>query len=316
MASRPARQSANLSIAIAIALGTGACAKVLGFDSALPQADGGAGQPCATNDDCTSKACVDSRCAALGSGVTAPFDGTTGKPCTSDADCRGPSGPGNDTCDLSSPTPVCRLPHCSAPSYGDVHYCDGPDTPASPGICLPDGTCWPKCTFQGDGTAAVGCAPNDACNAYSFAQDGTGRVAGTGFCRGGCETDADCSNGLRCQVDQGLCVATVASHAALGTACDEASTACDCFYATSSRSGYCAQACKVGGAPCPGGSTCDALLPTTFSASGDGAAVTAFTSQNPGLGGLCAPTCASGTASCPASSTCLSITVAGPDCLP
>jgi hypothetical protein len=327
MAPRPARQSAPLSLVVALAFGTAACAKVLGFDTSLAVADGGVGEPCAANEDCASKACIDRRCGSVGlgsgssSGSGGPadsFDGTTGHPCTSDADCRGPSGPGNDTCDFSSPTPVCRLPHCIAPANGIVHYCDGPDAPGSPGICLADGTCWPTCTFQGDGTPASGCATNNACNAQSFGLDPkTGLPAGIGFCRGGCETDADCSNGLRCQVDQGLCVAALASHAALGTACDAtASTACDCFYVSASHVGYCAQACKVGGAPCPGGSTCDALLPTTWSSPPADGSTTEFTLQNPGLGGLCAPTCVPGSATCPPNSTCQSITVPGPDCLP
>jgi hypothetical protein len=286
---RRARRPALVWGALATALAAPGCAKVLGFDATLPEADGG----------------------------SVPwFDGTTGQACARDGDCVGASGPGVNRCDLSSPAPACRLPQCAAHADGHVHYCDGPDVPASPGICLADGTCWPKCTFGDDGTPAVGCLGQDACNAYAFETDpATGTPRGIGYCRGGCETDVDCRSGMRCQTDRGLCVATLSFDEALGTACQiDASPACDCFYAATSHAGYCAQACTMSGAECPPGSTCEALLPTTYVA-GD-ATVQGFTTQSPGLGGLCAPTCGPGLPICPAGSTCQLVTVAGPDCLP
>lgn len=295
----------------ALAVGGWGCAKILGYDATLPQADGGAGQPCASDQDCESRACVASQCAA-----PAAFDGKTGARCASDGDCRGPAGPGRDVCDRSSPTPVCRLPQCAAPVDGQVHYCDGPDVSTSPGVCIADGTCWPKCSFQSDGSPATGCLVGVACNAAGYVVDpASGSAAGIGFCRGGCEKDADCPNGRRCQTDQGLCVSSVTPPLEAGTACDlTASPACDCFYANATRRGYCAQACTVGGAACPDGTTCDALLPTAWVQ--DGAAIIGFVLQNPGLGGLCAPACTPDKPPCPANSTCQSFTVAGPDCLP
>jgi hypothetical protein len=237
--------------------------------------------------------------------------------CANDGDCRGFSGPGHDVCDFSSPTPACRLPTCSAPADGKVHYCDGPDAPTSPGVCLPDGTCWPKCTFQDDGSPAVGCLAKVACNAAAYMLDpSNGQSVGVGFCRGGCEADDDCATGRHCQLDRGLCVLAAATHLEAGTACDvDASSACDCFYARGTGRGYCAQACKVDGVACPDGTTCDALLPTAWVDDGGGT-VLGFSGQNADLGGLCAPLCTSGYPPCPTNSACAQYTVAGPDCLP
>src|SRR5579863_5646364 len=72
------------------------------------------------------------------------YDGTTGTACTTDADCTSPGGPGIARCSNSVlapndyyPTAVCILPTCSPVSNSArVHYCDGPDEPGSPGVCI------------------------------------------------------------------------------------------------------------------------------------------------------------------------------------
>jgi hypothetical protein len=249
------------------------------------------------------------------------------------------TGPGVNKCSNGKifnigqlfPTPICIVPpsvqgNCDPGQDGNIHYCDGPDDPSSPGICLPNGSntvgiCLPQCTFRTDGLAPVGCQGKDACSVYGFGQDATtSQLIGIGYCLGGCEADADCATGQRCQVDEGYCVNTPATgELPVGTGCNVAANpqpACDCIASTSDNLGYCAQYCKVGGVACPSGSTCDAGLPTTLAGAGD-ATVAGFSKQNTGLAGFCAPACVvGGTTKCPPNSTCQSLSAAGPDCTP
>jgi hypothetical protein len=248
------------------------------------------------------------------------YDGTTGKACSSDADCRSATGPNVARCSTTVfapeqyyPTPVCILPTCSPVSGSTaVHYCDGPDDPSSPGICAPYGTsgggiCLPKCTYDKNGGAAVGCTGKDVCNTYPAATQG-----GVGYCWAGCTRDADCPAGQKCQTDQGLCVEGVAPPTkAFGTPCtqtDSNNGACNCLYG-SAGSGYCSSFCITGQAGgCPAGATCDALEYRSYG----------FSTANPGLGGYCTITCGGGSdggTACPAS-TCTNVFAAGPDCIP
>jgi len=247
-----------------------------------------------------------------------PYDGTTGKPCASDADCTTPGGPGLARCSSTvfAPqayyaTPVCILPTCSPVSDTTVHYCDGPDAPSSPGICVPQsvgGICLPKCTFDKTGDAAVGCAGKDVCNAYTSASAG-----GVGYCWAGCTQNGDCPTGQQCQTDQGLCMeGLVPPTKTFGAACTKADSddgACNCLYGGTAETGYCSSFCIVGGpSTCPVGSVCDGLEYRQYG----------FTTSNPGMAGFCSAVCAAGDAgpACPANSTCSDAFAAGPDCVP
>jgi hypothetical protein len=247
-----------------------------------------------------------------------PYDGTTGKACTSDADCTVAGGPGIARCSSSVfapesyyPTPVCILPTCTPVSDQQIHYCDGPDQPSSPGICVPQGTagggiCIPKCTYDETGDAATGCVGKDMCFAYT-----TGTQGGVGYCWGGCTQDGDCPQGQKCQTDQGLCVeGVVPPTKAFGAACtksDSDNGVCNCLYGGSAETGYCSSFCITGGpATCPAGSICDGLEYRQYG----------FSTQNPGLGGFCSSTCVGDAETCPANSTCTNIFAAGPDCVP
>jgi len=276
-------------------------------------------------------------------------DGTTGKQCTTDADCN--TGPGVDKCSNTGgtgffmagqlfSTPVCLIPptqagNCDPGTDGNLHFCDGPDDPSSPGVCLQDGSatvgiCLPQCGFAQDGSAATGCVGTDVCNVAGFATsgaDGGGPVVGIGYCFGGCITDADCPAGNKCQTDEGIClIAPTTGDAPQGTGCKASSTGastpvCNCIANTSTNEGYCGQFCKTGGTACPTGSICDAQLPLTL-VNSDDASIPGWTTANPGLAGFCSPTCViDGGASdeagtCYTNSTCQSGTVGGPNCLP
>jgi len=132
--------------------------------------------------------------------VTKPYDGTTGLACTTDSDCQPPGGPGIALCsptvftpETYYPTSVCILPTCSPVSGTTLHYCDGPDDPSSPGICVPQqtgGICLPKCTFDKAGSPAVGCIGKDACDVYT-----SNTAGGVGYCWAGCTKDGDCATG-------------------------------------------------------------------------------------------------------------------------
>jgi len=223
--------------------------------------------------------------------------GPTGERCDASSDCAdGGTGPvcsNSFTQNVTGvpaqifPAPVCILPlpdggggNCDpAPLDSDpdglkVHYCDGPDDPSSPGVCVPFnpadpvpgmGACYPKCTFGTDGSAATGCAGGNTCAFLNYvlvtpADGGTtadgGHVAqGVGYCQGTCLTDADCAAlgdggaGYSCQKDIGFCTQDpVVRTKALGEACtkdDSDAGACNCF-AGPSGNGYCSTRCIVG----------------------------------------------------------------------
>jgi hypothetical protein len=250
--------------------------------------------------------------------VMKPYDGTTGKMCASDADCMTPHGPGVARCSSSVfapeqyyPAAVCILPTCSPVSAQQLHFCDGPDDPSSPGICVPGGgqgggICLPKCTYDKNGGAANGCVGKDACWSYT-----TGMNGGVGYCWAGCTSDMDCAGGQKCQLDQGLCVeGVVPPTKAFGVACtkaDQQNGACNCLYGNT-NSGYCSSFCVVGGAGCAMGATCDAFEYRTYG----------YATQNPGMAGYCTLTCSAGDAGpgCPANVSCTNIFAAGPDCIP
>jgi hypothetical protein len=246
-----------------------------------------------------------------------PSDGTTGKKCASDADCQPPNGPGVARCSTSVfapqqyyPDAVCILPTCSPVSGQTLHFCDGPDAPSSPGICVPNGQqggiCLPKCTYDKNGGMAAGCVGKDTCWSYT-----TGSNGGVGYCWAGCTSDGDCSGGQKCQTDEGLCELGITPPTKMfGAACTKTDTqngVCNCLYGNM-NTGYCSSFCVVGGPACPMGATCDALEYRQLG----------FSTQNAGMAGYCTSTCASGDAgpSCPAAATCTNIFAAGPDCIP
>jgi hypothetical protein len=278
--------------------------------------------------------------------------GTSGQPCTSG--CAGDAGPdaaGANVCsntlppqiiaDVKAqiwPTPVCVVPpppggvvspltgNCdpaplsSDPNGLQVHYCDGPDLPSSPGVCVPFdpsnpqtglGACYPRCTFSTDGSRAIGCIGADTCAFFRFnpvplpdagaSADGgvaTG-VTGVGFCQGTCQKDADCADlnvggaNFVCQTDLGYCTPQpVVRTKPLGAPCtvaDSDAGACNCF-AGADGSGYCSTRCVVGGVPCPMGWVCDPGEPANVTVLG---LMTTFPVLAPtqGMVGMCAPPC-------------------------
>jgi hypothetical protein len=271
-------------------------------------------------------------------------------------DCAGtPGGPGVNKCSTSLgysastnatiqpfPTPVCEMPpganggNCdplppSDPTGTYIHFCDGPDDPSSPGVCVPLtsppasglGTCLPQCVFTLDGSPASGCIGVDTCVQIAIASTAAGQLLGEGYCQGTCETDSDCTSlgaNFVCQTDTGFCTThRVTRTKAIGAACtanDLATGACNCLLTSTAR-GYCTSACIVGGTPCAGGWTCETFQPAAIQVGGGG--VVLVPSANSGLSGLCAAPCDpsdAGAGSCPPNSTCQTATVAGPDCLP
>jgi hypothetical protein len=263
------------------------------------------------------------------------FDGTVGTACTSDLDCQPAGGPGMNTCSTTTfvdpifPTPVCVLRSCDPGTDGLIHFCDGPDNPQSPGICLPTpsgGTCLPSCFFGADGAAPVGCKGKDTCTYYaSGVSTTTGQPVAIGYCFGGCVTDADCPTGSACQTNAGICVASATPPTKpIGSTCTAADNGsnttpptCNCFLGPTSTQGFCTQSCIVRSATatCPGGYVCDSLLPAQLTNAAD-ASVTGFTVQNTNLAGLCLPTCGGDAAACPGMSTCSTADTAGQDCTP
>ena len=246
------------------------------------------------------------------------YDGTTGKTCASDADCKTRFGLSRCSSTVFAPesyfaTPVCIVPTCSPVSDTTPHYCDGPDSPTSPGICMPYGTsgggiCLPQCTYDKNGGPAKGCPGKDVCFGDTGATQG-----GVGYCWGGCTADADCPSGQKCQTDQGLCVeGVVPPTKPFGAACTSADNnngTCYCLYGANGT-GYCSSFCVVGGAStCPAGSTCDGLEYRQYG----------YSTPNAGLGGFCTVACTAGSeagATCPANTSCTNIFAAGPDCIP
>ncbi|MGD0673892.1 MAG: hypothetical protein ABSC94_00645 [Polyangiaceae bacterium] len=244
---------------------------------------------------------------ATGGGL---YDGTVGKICMSNLDCEPPGGPGINVCSSSLqsgilfPTPVCVLTSCDPGTDGNLHFCDGPDMPSSPGVCLDLGNgagfCLPQCELLTDGKAPTGCAAGSACAALALGVDSSGNVAGAfGACLSACTQDSDCPTGAVCQVDTGSCVSKlVTAEKAPGASCTSADTTanvCYCFTGTlpdgGTGDGICAPACVTGPAEgCPSGFICDGLLQTTVTAN-NGASEPGFMVQTPGLVGRCFPAC-------------------------
>ena len=297
-------------------------------------------------------------------GAHAPSDMTTGKVCTKDSDCRGSAAnaPGINRCSNTMtarnaidptqytyggvplaplPTPICMpaLPlapgtgNCdpcggTTPCDGNIHFCDGPDDPSSPGLCLPfnlqnpvtnAGICVAQCTFALDGSKPVGCAGNDTCVGLgpvlsSPVDGGPSSPYGIGYCFGTCEKDADCSligANWFCQTNMGLCTQKVIQPTkGIGTACtggnvatsDTATGACWCLANSSNAinhtaiAGFCGTACIVGGAPCPTGYVCDTGMPSGSIAvmSLDGRRTMVepgIAKQNVGAAGVCLASC-------------------------
>ena len=163
-----------------------------------------------------------------GSSSGGSYDGTTGKACASDTDCHPPGGPGVNKCTSGGifgsaggndlyPTAVCLdIQNCDPGTDGNLHFCDGPDAPTSPGVCLSTGSpgkgiCLPQCSFKPDGSAVTGCQGKDSCFVAGFEADPNNANAaiGIGYCFGGCTADADCATGQKCQTDSGLCLKTL-----------------------------------------------------------------------------------------------------------
>jgi len=251
-----------------------------------------------------------------------PYDGTTGKACTTNADCTPAGGPGIARCSNSVyapddyyPTAVCIVPSCSPVSDdASIHYCDGPDEPTSPGVCIPSGTagggtCLPKCAFDTMGDPATGCQGKDTCRTYNNAPEN-----GYGYCWGGCTQNSDCQNGQHCQTDRGTCLVDVVPPTkTIGEACtqvDDENYACHCLYGGASETGYCTSFCIVGGAAtCPNGFVCGA----------DESRADGYVTQNTGMYGRCHSVCsaADGGLMCPlgTNSTCTDQWAAGPYCI-
>ena len=267
------------------------------------------------------------------------YDRTTGEPCLSDDACKGAGGPGTNRCSNGAafvrsvdgvpaqrwPTPVCLPPlpppgsaagNCDPAPAGDPqgtfpHFCDGPDVPSSPGLCVPfaldapqsgQGICYPKCGFGAIGEAS-GCAGGNACQFFAFVAfgppdaSGGASATGFGFCQGGCQSDVDCAAlgpTFSCQVDLGFCTDTpIVRTLGLGDPCsgtDGASGACNCAFNGSTNSGYCTTACVVGATPCPTGWVCDTVEPAVISFPGSSDAYP-LPGPTPGMVGTCAPSC-------------------------
>ncbi len=244
------------------------------------------------------------------------YDNVVGKACSSDGDCTSANGPNLARCSTSVfapqdyyPTPVCILPSCSPISDASgLHFCDGPDTPASPGICVTNGStggiCVPKCNYDKSGSAPTGCLAHDSCFAFVEAPE-----SGVGYCWAGCTQDSDCNNGQKCQTDRGWCVQGVLPPTkAIGAACTQSDTAagvCNCFYG-SNKTGYCSSVCTVGGSQCPNGYVCDSLEQRLYG----------YTTPNAGMGGYCAVACAADAGVCPGIAVCTNVFASGPDCIP
>jgi hypothetical protein len=245
-----------------------------------------------------------------------PYDGTTGQPCTTDADCVSPGGPGLSRCSNSVfapedyyPTAVCIVPTCSPVTDTVMHFCDGPDDPSSPGVCVPDsssmtgGICLPKCNYDTIGNQPLGCQAHDTCYAYTGAKE-----AGIGYCWAGCKQDGDCQDGQKCQTNEGLCVKGITPPTkAIGAACTKSDTnagVCNCLYGTG-NTGYCSSFCTVGDPTgCPTNMVCDSLELRTYG----------YSIPSTGMAGYCAVPCPDGGA-CPATSVCTNVFASGPDCI-
>jgi len=230
--------------------------------------------------------------------VLADVDGTTGRPCTNDADCTRDGGPGVNRCSVNQPmmftgvtiqsytSSVCVVGvpdsggnNCDPGPLGTplLHFCDGPDDPSSPGVCVRNAhgsgfaRCLPQCTFQLDGAVAIGCLGKTGCHPIGFAPPATATANsyGVGYCTGFCVIDSDCNSlgpGYACQSDIGYCTMTkVARPQTSGASCsmNAVGPECDCAVG-STLTGYCTTSCMVGGAPCGPGWVCDNGIRKSF----------------------------------------------------
>jgi hypothetical protein len=261
-------------------------------------------------------------------------DETTGIPCTSDAVCRNPNGPGRNVCSNGFTvsfygaqvqlwaTPVCVLPpsplgNCfPGADSSDIHFCDGPNDPSSPGICIgldPTdplvGLCVPKCTFTEDGSPATGCVGHNACGYLTDLLSVSKQAPiGIGYCKSACVTNADCADlqsDYECQSDEGNCTLIASQRTKkIGDSCSTAGTVNDatlgsCLCANGSAgSGFCTTQCVVGGSAgsdagsvCPAGWVCESGEPNSLDF-GTGAPPISITTPTPGLVGNCIPACA------------------------
>jgi hypothetical protein len=243
---------------------------------------------------------------------------TVGLRCNDDRTCD-PIGSGANFCSNDGsfswgslyPEPVCLGRVCDpGPDLASGAPCDD-----GRGVCVATGSfsgvCLPRCTFDGSGAPAVGCSDLNPCSPYAWSTDATGAVHGVGFCTAGCLTDADCTNGDRCQTDQGYCVTHPFPRTfAVGDACFAASNPpeveCNCLFAPSGGDGYCTQFCLVDDArtTCPGGFVCTAGLPGAT-----------FAKEPKGAAGYCLKTCASD-AECAAINAKCQVTPEGEVCVP
>lgn len=247
---------------------------------------------------------------------------TVGKECASTADCKVAGSVNDNVCskglfgksaadadDLYG-SPVCLQTKCDIGTAGttaDVICDDGP------GVCIPasatQNICLPACTF--DSTKIDGaCAGGNKCNpAYTLTDPMTMKVSALGYCFGACGADADCKGtaGMKCQVEDGLCVKTPVVFAkAVGAGCTRPAMAadpaqCNCNFvgnhadggvSPDADKGFCTHACVTGAAGDAVCGTakatwkCTAKLPKL-----DSAGKPAFTAQVDNISGSCAQPC-------------------------
>ena len=184
------------------------------------------------------------------------------------------------------------------------------------GFCLKTqsgGICLPFCSY--DSTKVVdACTGGNKCAIDTLGIDAMTKTASAiGFCFGACASDTDCKGtaGEKCQVEDGLCVKTLATYKALGTACNAAAMTAECNcsrvgnFADGGASpnadkGYCQQSCVTGAAGdtfCNGkaaGYKCTTKLPLD-----DGKGQTYFTAQAADVSGVCALPCTTDTECAP-----------------
>ncbi|MBI2392422.1 MAG: hypothetical protein HYV09_22750 [Deltaproteobacteria bacterium] len=194
-------------------------------------------------------------------------------------------------------TPVCIETSCTLSSSDPGKACGV----GYGGICISAGSgalCLPRCEFSNSTAAPTGCVGKNLCFLYVYTRDPS--VAGLGYCLGGCRSDADCTGGDRCQVEDALCVKSSSYYTytkTIGTACSSGDTSCNCITA-SAGTGYCSKVCRVGEAgACPTGYTCDPDLPKSDSSGA------LFSALPYGMGGYCLKNCTYDT-DCPNSTGC------------
>jgi len=272
-------------------------------------------------------------------GPVYPAPGTTGNTCMTNADCD-PDGEEIGYCTSAAfavgplnPTPVCLLygPEVCDPSTDtELKFCDIKDMKAR-GLCSDAGSgatsCDPLCILKADGTWEAQCTGKNACSASGVTTEGP-RMVGT--CQGGCQADADCPAGSKCDPGLQYCVHACTTDtqckskwtgAPANWKCNVARGACElayakvtgdtcatkddcliCYKTTAAPSGTCSQFCTTGGsAACPSGFSCDHLLDATNSM---GAPMFTFTTPPAGISGLCLRNCTDAT-TCLATEECV-----------